>query len=138
MTLRLKPRWSRRAWSCWREASHGEYLRSGANGNVSAGPNTWQCASTEPGGSWKRGFEGLGCQSSQPGVFSRMLLPFLFQGGVEPREDRPSIGFVDGGLGGGGEDGGCLDVAFRVVVMKTGVGIDAAHRADHLAGEQDV
>ena len=31
-----------------------------------------------------------------------------------------------------------LEVASRVVVVMAGVGIDAAHRADHLRGEQDV
>jgi hypothetical protein len=31
-----------------------------------------------------------------------------------------------------------LDVALGVVVVEAGLGVDAAHRADHLAGEQDV
>ena len=51
MTLRAKPRWSRSANSCSLQASQGVYLRSGAYGNSAPGPNTWQCASTAPGGS---------------------------------------------------------------------------------------
>src|SRR5512139_496910 len=70
ITLRSKPRWSRNANSCAFEASQGVYLRSGANGNWFPGPNTWQCASTAPGGSLKRGLVGLAYQSSQPGVFT--------------------------------------------------------------------
>src|SRR5512143_3019805 len=70
MTLRAKPRWSRSAKSCALLASHGVYLRSGAYGNCAPGPNTWQCASTLPGGSWNRGLLGSAVQSSQPGVFS--------------------------------------------------------------------
>ena len=64
-TLRSKPRKSRSAQSWSLLASHGVYLRSGANGNSSPGPNTWQCASTAPGGGTKLGLVGLGCQSSQ-------------------------------------------------------------------------
>ncbi len=59
MTLRLIPRWSRslKSWSL--PASHGVYLRSGAKGKVSPGPNTWQCVSTVPGGSAKEGRDGF-------------------------------------------------------------------------------
>ena len=46
-------------------------MRSGAYGNSAPGPNTWQCASTLPGGSLKRGWLGPAYQSSQPGVFSK-------------------------------------------------------------------
>ncbi|MDR6456461.1 tripartite-type tricarboxylate transporter receptor subunit TctC [Variovorax paradoxus] len=38
----------------------GVYLRSGAQGNTAAGPKTWQCASTAPGGGVKRGLDGFG------------------------------------------------------------------------------
>ena len=72
MTLRAKPRWSRSANSCALLASQGVYLRSGAKGNSAPGPNTWQCASTVPGGGTKRGFLGRAYQSSQPGVFSNV------------------------------------------------------------------
>ena len=75
ITLRLKPRWSRSANSCALLASQGVYLRSGANGNSAPGPNTWQCASTLPGGSRKRGVLGPAYQSSQPGVFSNFMRP---------------------------------------------------------------
>ena len=67
ITLRLTPRWSRRAKSWSLPASHGVYLRSGANGNASPGPNTWQCASTVPAGRANAGTEGSGSQSSHPG-----------------------------------------------------------------------
>jgi len=67
ITLRLTPRWSRRAKSWSLLASHGVYLRSGAKGNASPGPNTWQCASTVPAGSGKAGTDGSGSQSSHPG-----------------------------------------------------------------------
>ena len=40
MTFLLKPRWSRNAKSWSLPASHGVYLRSGANGNSASGPNT--------------------------------------------------------------------------------------------------
>ena len=72
ITLRAKPRWSRSANSCSFDASQGVYLRSGANGNSAPGPNTWQCASTAPAGSRKRGLHGPAYQSSQPGVFSKV------------------------------------------------------------------
>src|SRR5256885_1609070 len=74
MTLRAKPRWSRSANSCCLLASQGVYLRSGANGNSSPGPKTWQWASTAPAGTWNLGLEGPAYQSSQPGVFSKALM----------------------------------------------------------------
>src|SRR3984957_20026435 len=70
MTLRVKPRRSRRANNCALLASQGVYLRSGAYGNWAPGPNTWQCASTAPRGSEKLGRLGPSNQSSQPLVFS--------------------------------------------------------------------
>jgi hypothetical protein len=36
------------------------------------------------------------------------------------------------------EDVASVDVALGVVEVKPGLGVDAAHRADHLRGEQDV
>src|SRR6185437_1542800 len=38
----------------------------------------------------------------------------------------------------GGGDRGLVDVAFGVVEMMPGLGIDTAHRADHLRGKEDV
>src|SRR5690349_14868551 len=73
-TFLSKPRWSRSANSWSLEASQGVYLRSGANGNWSPGPNTWQCASTLPGGTLKRGFDGPAYQSSQPGVLVNVVM----------------------------------------------------------------
>ena len=60
MTLRSTPRKSRSANSFSFGASHGVYLRSGAYGKTSPGPNTWQCASTAPRGSANSGFDGFG------------------------------------------------------------------------------
>src|SRR5262245_16901658 len=88
ITLRANPRWSRSANSCCLLASHGVYLRSGANGNSAPGPNTWQCASTLPGGNCKRGLLGLAYQSSQPGVFSKTKSAFLL---LQPRQDAVSL-----------------------------------------------
>src|SRR5690606_34707466 len=60
--------------SCALLASQGVYLRSGAKGNSSPGPNTWQCASTAPAGSWNLGLAGPAYQSSQPGVLVKVLM----------------------------------------------------------------
>jgi len=60
-----------------------------------------------------------------------------FQRGVEPRIDAPRVAFVDLVPLPGGERAG-LDVALGVVVVMAGLGIDPAHRADHLRGEEDV
>src|SRR5689334_3194485 len=57
---------------------------------------------------------------------------------VQTGEDTPGVGFVDCGLGVGGEVRGGVYIAPGVVVVETGLGIDAADRADHLAGEEDV
>src|SRR5688572_27905212 len=70
ITVRSKPRKSRRANSASLPASTGVYFRSGAYGNLSPGPNTWQCASTAPGGGTNRGLDGLGWNGSHPGVTS--------------------------------------------------------------------
>ncbi len=68
ITLRSKPRWSRRANRSCLEASTGVYFRSGAYGNSAAGPKTWQWASTAPGGRTNVGLLGPRYQSSQLGV----------------------------------------------------------------------
>ena len=60
ITFLSKPRKSRSANSFSFGASHGVYLRFGANGNIASGPNTWQCASTAPAGGWYFGFDGFG------------------------------------------------------------------------------
>ena len=60
ITFLSKPRKSRSANSFSFGASHGVYLRFGANGNAASGPNTWQCASTAPAGGLYFGFDGLG------------------------------------------------------------------------------
>ena len=60
ITFLSKPRKSRRCDSFSFGASHGVYLRFGANGNFASGPNTWQCASTAPAGGLYFGFDGLG------------------------------------------------------------------------------
>ncbi len=67
-TPRARPPEAAKSW-CF-DASQGVYLRSGANGNSSPGPKTWQCASTAPSGTLNRGVEGSAYQSSQPGVLS--------------------------------------------------------------------
>src|SRR5208337_956055 len=57
---------------------------------------------------------------------------------VEARIDAARVGFVDLVALIAGQVQRRLDVALGVVVMMAGLGIDAAHRADHFAGEQDV
>src|SRR5271166_4246661 len=94
MTFRAKPRWSRSAKSCALLASQGVYLRSGAYGNSAPGPNTWQCASTLPGGTRKRGLLGPSYQSSQPLVFSNGPLTGLaaaVMGGPQSTYFRPAF-----------------------------------------------
>ena len=83
ITLRLNPKWSRKAHNCSFDASQGVYLRSSANGNLSPGPNTWQCESTASFGNLKTGLDGLGCQTRQSfGVISNfswaIVLDMLF------------------------------------------------------------
>src|ERR1700683_4397745 len=67
-----------------------------------------------------------------------MLLAFRFQRGVEAREHPPCIALIDLLLVRRAQHRRGLDVALGVVIGKAGFRIDAAHRADHLAGEQDV
>ena len=74
ITLREKPSRSRNAKSWSHDASHGVYLRSGAYGNCAPGPNTWQCASTAPGGTGTRGVDGFGWNGSHPGVIANSIV----------------------------------------------------------------
>src|SRR3984893_5572594 len=67
-----------------------------------------------------------------------MLLPLRFERRVEAREYAPRVALVDLVLVLGTEDRRGLDVALGVVVGEAGFRIDPPHRADHLAGEQDV
>src|SRR5205823_7729462 len=60
ITFLSRPRKSRSANSFSFGASQGVYLRLGANGNFSSGPNTWQCAQTAPAGGLYFGFDGFG------------------------------------------------------------------------------
>src|SRR5215217_725963 len=69
---------------------------------------------------------------------SYISLPLCFQSGVEPREHAPRVAFVDLVAIVADDDRRRLDVALGVVVVVAGLRIDAAHRADHLAREQDV
>src|SRR3954468_9233173 len=89
ITFLSKPRWSRSANSCVLLASQGVYLRSGANGNIAPGPNTWQCASTLPGGGRKRGVLGSAYQSTQPVVFSNAATSTLLS--FQAREDAVGL-----------------------------------------------
>src|SRR6202040_3145411 len=60
-----------------------------------------------------------------------------FQRGIEARIDAPRVGFVDLAPLFRIDKRG-LDVAPGVIEVVSGLGIDAAYRADHLAREQDV
>src|SRR5262249_53510600 len=66
------------------------------------------------------------------------LAPPGLQSGVEARVDAARIMFVDLVAVFGTQVGSRLDVGLRVVVTMPGLRVDSAHRADHLAGEQDV
>src|SRR5215831_14711307 len=68
---------------------------------------------------------------------SYMSASFRFQRCVEARIDAPRVAFVDLAAR-PGLDRSRVDVAPGVVVMVAGGRVDAAHRADHLAREQDV
>ena len=65
-------------------------------------------------------------------------LSLRFERGVEARVDAPGVAFVDLLLLRRRQLRRRLDVALGVVVVVAGLGVDAAHGADHLAGEQDV
>ena len=58
MTLRLTPEVVAQGEELVLARVAGVYLRSGAKGNSSPGPNTWQCASTAPAGSANVGVDG--------------------------------------------------------------------------------
>src|SRR5438105_12742616 len=69
---------------------------------------------------------------------SYISFPFRFQPRIQAREDTARVRFEDRMLVLGRKDRRCVDVALRVVVVMASGRIDAAHRADHLAGEQNV
>src|SRR5438093_6860212 len=58
------------------------------------------------------------------------------QCGIQPREHAASVALVDEEALFLGEVRRRIDVAPRVVVRVAGLRIDAAHRADHLGGEE--
>src|ERR1700686_146489 len=66
-----------------------------------------------------------------------MLLALRFQRGIEAREDAPRVALVHFLPVLRAEVHRAFDVALGVAIGKTSFGFDAAHRADHLAGEQD-
>src|SRR5450759_5704134 len=67
-----------------------------------------------------------------------MLLAFRFQRRIQAREHAPCVALVNPVLVLRAEDRRGLDVALGVVVGEAGFRVDALHRADHFAGEQDV
>src|ERR1700741_4356910 len=69
-------------------------------------------------------------------IAALILLPLCLQGRIEAREHAPRIAFKNILAIGRAQRRSGLDVAFGVVVVEPGLGIDAAHRADHFAGEQ--
>src|SRR5881409_422296 len=58
--------------------------------------------------------------------------------GIEPREHVARVALIDEEALFLVEIGRRIDIAPRVVVGVAGLRIDAAHRADHLGGKQDV
>ena len=66
------------------------------------------------------------------------FLPLLLERRIEARVDAPGVALVDLLPSARRQLRRRLDVALGVVVVVAGLGIDAAHGADHLAGEQDV
>src|SRR5450432_434691 len=69
---------------------------------------------------------------------SYISLPLRFESGVQPRENAPRVALVDLVPVVAHDDRRGLDVAPGVIVVVARFRIDAAHRTDHLAGEQDV
>src|SRR6516165_7925345 len=69
---------------------------------------------------------------------SYISFPPCLERGVEPRKHPPRIAFVDLVPVVADDDRRRLDVALGVVVVMTGLRVDAAHSTDHLAREQDV
>src|SRR3979409_1893941 len=67
-----------------------------------------------------------------------MSLAFRLQRVVKAAEHAPRVSLVDLVLVRRAEDSRGVDIAFGVVVRKAGFRVDSAHRADHLAGKQDV
>src|SRR3954470_10527963 len=77
---------------------------------------------------------------TMPISFMEALMSFAlrFQRRVQPREHAPRIAFVDLVPVLRAERACALDIALGVVIGEAGLGVDAAHGADHLAGKQDV
>src|SRR6516165_9596120 len=69
---------------------------------------------------------------------SVMLFSSCLQGQIETWVDAPCIALVNLVTILAAEVLCRLDIALRIVVVEAGLGIDPAHGADHLAGEQDV
>src|SRR5436190_12152959 len=71
-------------------------------------------------------------------IAALILLPPCLQGRIEAREHAPRIAFEDHLAIVRAQRGCALDIALGVVVVETGLGIDAAHCADHFACKQHV
>src|SRR5438105_14540611 len=69
-------------------------------------------------------------------IAALISLPLCLQGRIEAREHAPRITFKDLPAIVSAQRWRPLDVALGVVVVESGFRIDAAHRADHFAGEQ--
>src|SRR5687768_16090391 len=69
---------------------------------------------------------------------SYISLPLGFQRRIQAWEHAARVAFVDHLLLLGRQDRRGLDVALGVVVIEARLRVDAAHGADHFAGEQDV
>src|ERR687886_327512 len=78
------------------------------------------------------------CATSMMGSSCMALLSLRFQRGVQAWVDAARVAFVDLVAVFGAQVRRRLDVALGVVEAVPGLGIDAPHGADHLAGEQDV
>src|SRR5262245_52035617 len=68
-------------------------------------------------------------------IAALILLPPCLQGRIEAREHAPGIAFKDLPAILGAQRRRGLDVALGIVVVESGLRIDAADRADHFAGE---
>src|SRR5262245_56235945 len=71
-------------------------------------------------------------------IAALISLPPCLQGRIEAREHAPRIAFEDLLAIIGAQHRRRLDVALGVVIVETGLRIDAADRADHFAREQHV
>src|SRR5436309_5521804 len=74
-----------------------------------------------------------------PRLFSGIILSsFGFKGRIETGENPPRVTLVHLVLVLRAEDRRCLDVALRIIVREAGFRVDPSHRANHLAGKQNV